>query len=65
MSLIKSGKQSKTKNQIDSKRGARMKMLKQMMTLASVTSCVSGGFQARKLRACYDGDEGGDVENLS
>ena len=42
-----------------------MKMLKQMMTLASVTSCVSGGFQARKLRACYDGDEGGDVENVS
>ena len=65
MSLIKSGKQLKTENLIESKRGAIVKMMKPVTTLASVTSCISVGFLIRQWRACSDGDEGGGVENVS
>ena len=65
MSIIKSEKQWKTENHIESKMEASLKMLKQMMALASVTSCISGGLLTERRSSGRNGDEGGNAYNVS
>ena len=41
-----------------------MKIMKPMTTLALVTSYVAGELLRQQWKACGDGDEGGDAENV-